>query len=147
MPVRLTDLDNYKPREIGTKKIELKRGEAEVKPKNYGSTSVAEPELPEPLSKIIDDLNRQFGTKFSEEDRVVIEQLEQKLKSDPQLEQQVAAGSKQAARMSFEEVAQDLLHDLIDSNFRFYKKVQDDQEISKELFDRLFERFYRRKDK
>jgi len=45
--------------------------------------------------------------------------------------------------MSFEEVAQDLLHELIESNFKFYKKVQDDDEISKELFDRLFERYYR----
>ena len=43
--------------------------------------------------------------------------------------------------MSFEEVAQDMLHDLIDSNFKFYKKVQDDGEISKEIFDRLFERY------
>lgn len=145
--LNMTDLDNYKPRETGTKKIELKRGEAEVKPKNYGATSVAEPEFAEPLSKIIEELNQQFGTKFTEEDRVVIEQLEQKLGQDPQLDQQVAAGSKQAARMSFEEVAQDLLHDLIDSNFRFYKKVQDDQEISKELFDRLFERYYRRNQK
>jgi hypothetical protein len=44
--------------------------------------------------------------------------------------------------MSFEEVAQDMLHELIESNFKFYKKVQDDGEISKELFDRLFERRY-----
>jgi hypothetical protein len=74
---------------------------------------------------------------------VVIGQLEQKLGQDAELEQQVAAGSEQAARMSFEEVAQNLLHELIDSNFRFYRKVQDDREVSKELFDRLFERFHR----
>jgi len=47
--------------------------------------------------------------------------------------------------MSFEEVAQDMLHELIDSNFKFYKKVQDDEEVSKELFDRLFERYFARK--
>jgi type I restriction enzyme R subunit len=140
--LNMTDLDNYKPREIGTKKIELKRGESEVKPKNYGATCVTNEEEKLPLSKIIEDLNEQFGTKFSEEDKVVISQLEQKLIADPQLEQQVASSSKQAARMSFEEVANDLLHGLIDSNFRFYKKVQNDKEISRELFDRLFERFY-----
>ena len=49
--------------------------------------------------------------------------------------------------MSFEEVAQDMLHDLIDSNFKFYKKVQDDEEVSKELFDGLFERYFTRKHK
>ncbi len=75
----------------------------------------------------------------------MIEHLEQKLGQDPQLEQQLSAGSKQAVRMSFEEVAQDMLHELIESNFKFYKKVQDDDEISKELFDRLFERYYRKR--
>lgn len=141
--LNMTDLDNYKPSEAGTRKIELKRGETQVKPRNYGAASLAESENKEPLSKIIADLNQQFGTKFTKEDLVLIEQIEQKAGQDEQLKQQVAASSLQAARMSFEEVAQDLLHDHIDSNFKFYKKVQNDQELSKELFDRLFERFYR----
>ncbi len=38
-----------------------------------------------------------------------------------------------------------MLHGLIESNFKFYKKVQDDQDISRELFDRLFERYYAKK--
>ncbi len=38
-----------------------------------------------------------------------------------------------------------MLHDLIDSNFKFYKKVQDDEEVSKELFDRLYERYFANK--
>ena len=143
--LNMTDLDNYKPNYVKTEKIKLKRGESEVKPKNYGATHIEVPEEPEPLSKIIEALNQQFGTKFSDEDRVVIEHLEQKLAQDPQLEQQLSAGSKQAVRMSFEEVAQDMLHELIDSNFKFYKKVQDDEEVSKELFDRLFERYFARK--
>ncbi len=90
-------------------------------------------------------MNQQFGTQFTAEDRVVIEHLEEKLGQDPQLEQQLSAGSKQAVRMSFEEVAQDMLHELIESNFKFYQKVADDQDIAKELFDRLFERYLARK--
>ena len=139
--LNMTDLENYKPHLHMTEKIILKRGETAVKPKNFGAIGVADPGTQEPLSKIIEALNQQFGTKFTPEDRVVIEQLELKLGQDPQLEQQLAAGSKQAVRMSFEEVAQDLLHGLIDSNFKFYQKVQDDQDIAKELFDRLFERY------
>jgi len=145
--LNMTDLDNFKPNLVKTTKIELKRGETAVKPKNYGATGLAESENLEPLSKIIEELNNLFGTKFSDEDRVVIEHLEQKLGADPQLEQQLSAGSKQAVRMSFEEVAQDMLHEMIDSNFKFYKKVQDDEQISKELFDRLFDRYYRNRKK
>jgi hypothetical protein len=32
---------------------------------------------------------------------------------------------------------------MINSNFRFYKKVQDDESVSRALFDRLFERYFR----
>ena len=143
--ISMTDLDRYRPNPGQSGKIALQRGEAAIKPKSYGATGVADPGETESLSKIIEALNQQFGTKFTAEDRVVIEHLEQKLGEDAQLEQQLGAGSKQAVRMSFEEVAQDLLHGLIDSNFKFYKKVQDDQDIAKELFDRLFERYLARK--
>lgn len=71
-------------------KIGLKRGEAAVKPRKYGETGLADPVDMEPLSKVIEALNQQFGTKFTTEDRVVIEQLEQKLAYDAQLEQQPA---------------------------------------------------------
>jgi hypothetical protein len=46
----MTDPDNHTPRATGMKKIELKRGETEVGPKNYGANGNAEPDLPEPLS-------------------------------------------------------------------------------------------------
>ena len=145
--LNMSDLDNYKPELIGEDAIELNRGETEIDPKNYGAgTSSLEAEEV-PLSKIIEDLNAQFGTKFTEDDRVVILQMESKINNDPILEQQLKVGSKDAVRLSFEQVAQDILHEMIESNFKFYKKVQDDQDISKELFDRLFDRYYDRKDR
>jgi type I restriction enzyme R subunit len=140
------DLENYKPELIGTDAIGLERGVTEVEPKDWGQGAGADGEELEALSKIIEALNSRFGTKFSDEDRVVIKQLEERIEQDEVLGQQLKAGSKDAVRLSFEQVAQDMLHDLIESNFRFYRKVQDDQDISKELFDRLFERYYDRKE-
>lgn len=139
------EMDNFKPALIGTETLELKRGAAQVDPKTWGGGSGAETEDLQALSAIIEDLNKRFGTKFSEEDRVVIRHLEERIEQDPVLAQQLKAGSKDAVRMSFEHVAQDFLHDMIESNFRFYRKVQDDQEVSKELFDHLFDRYYERK--
>ncbi len=140
--LNMSDLDNYKPELIGEDAIALNRGESEIDPKNYGAgtSSLEAEEIP--LSRIIEDLNSQFGTKFTEDDRVVIENMERRLKDDPILAQQLKVGSKDAVRLSFEQVAHDILHEMIESNFKFYKKVQDDQDISKELFDRLFERYY-----
>jgi len=36
-------------------------------------------------------------------------------------------------------VAEDAFEDLVNDNFKFYKKVSDDPEVSKEFFTRLFE--------
>ncbi len=139
------DLENYKPAFTGTTPIKLDRGIATVDPKKYGEGVGPDQEDLEALSKIIEDLNSRFGTKFTEEDRVVIKQLEERIGQDEVLAQQLKAGSKDAVRLSFEQVAQDMLHGLIESNFRFYRKVQDDQAISKDLFDRLFDRYYEKK--
>lgn len=139
------DLENYKPTTLGSQSIALVRETAEVEPKGYGEGAVANEEELASLSVIIEDLNQQFGTTFSPEDRVVILQLEDKLNRDKVLEQQLAAGSKDAVRLSFEQVAADLLHGMVDSNFRFYKKVIDDADISRELFDRLFDRYFEKK--
>jgi len=141
------DLDLFKPQQVGTAPIPLQRGDAKIEPPNYGGGVTVPPEDIEPLSKIIAELNEQFGTRFTDEDRVVIKRLEDQLTRDKILEQQLQVGSKDAVRLSFEQVAQDMLHALIDSNFKFYKKVQDDQDIARELFDRLFERYYARKAK
>jgi type I restriction enzyme R subunit len=141
------DLDLFKPQQVGTAPIPLQRGDAKIEPPNYGGGAMVSPEDIEPLSKIIVELNEQFGTRFTDEDRVVIKRLEDQLTRDKILEQQLQVGSKDAVRLSFEQVAQDMLHALIDSNFKFYKKVQDDQDIARELFDRLFERYYARKAK
>ena len=40
---------------------------------------------------------------------------------------------------TFRQVAQDAFEDLINENFKFYKKVSDDEEVSKEFFSRLFD--------
>ena len=141
------DLDLFKPQQVGTAPIPLQRGDAKIEPPNYGGGVRVPAEDIEPLSKIIAELNEQFGTKFTDEDRVVIKRLEDQLLRDKILEQQIQVGGKLAVRLSFEQVAQDMLHALIDSNFKFYKKVQDDQDIARELFDRLFERYYARKAK
>ena len=56
------------------------------------------PEDIEPLSKIIAELNEQFETRFTDEDQLTRDKI---------LEQQLQVGSKDAVRLSFEQVAQD----------------------------------------
>ncbi len=139
------DLESYKPELISTDDIGLDRGESDVDPLNYGEGAILPQEELEKLSKIIEELNNSFGTSFSEEDIFVIHRLQDQLEGDQFLGNQVHTSSRDAVRAAFEEVANDLLNDLIDSNFKFYKKVQDDDQLSKSLFDKLFEQYYSKK--
>ena len=49
--------------------------------------------------------------------------------------------ARHAVAAIFQQVAKDAFEDLMNENWKFYKKVSDDQEVAKELFARLLERY------
>jgi type I restriction enzyme R subunit len=70
---------------------------------------------------------------------MVIKQLEKKIGEDEALRQQLKNGSRHAVEATFQQVAKDAFEDLVNDNYKFYKKVSDDPEISKEFFARMFD--------
>ena len=135
----MVDMEKLAVREKGTKYIALKRGETTVDPLNYGGGATLTEEEHEALSKIIEDLNTRFNTSFNEDEIMVIKQLEKKIGEDESLQQQLKNGSRNAVEATFRQVAEDAFEDLVNDNFKFYKKVSEDEEVSKEFFARLFE--------
>ena len=96
------------------------------------------------MSQIIQELNKRFGTEFSEADKVFIEHLEGKLAADQALEASVKVNTPENARLTFDHVASDKVQELIDTNFKFYKQINDNPEFGKFLLDWLFESTTRR---
>jgi type I restriction enzyme R subunit len=135
----MVDMEKLAVRKKDTKDIGLKRGEKKVDPLNYGGGATLTEEEREALSKIIEDLNTRFHTSFSEDEIMVIKQLEKKISEDEALQQQLKNGSRHAVEATFRQVAEDAFQDLVNDNFKFYKKVSEDDEVSKEFFARLFE--------
>jgi type I restriction enzyme, R subunit len=138
---RNIDMESYRIQRTGEGKISLERGQAEVDPMRPKGALVLSPEDIEPLSQIIRELNERFGTDFSEEDRVFIRQLEEKLAEDAALTASIRANTPENARLTFDHVVTDRLQDMVDTNFKFYKRVTDDREFAKFFIDWLFERF------
>lgn len=95
----------------------------------------------EALSRIIQDLNELFGTDFSEDDKVFIEQLETRLAGDPVLENSLRVNTHENFRMTFNNVVNESVQEMIDANFKFYKQINDDFEFAKVFFDWLFDRY------
>jgi len=81
------------------------------------------------------------NTSFTEDEIMVIKQLEKKISEDEALQQQLKNGSRHAVEATFRQVAEDAFEDLVNSNDKFYKKVSNDPEVAEALFSRLVERY------
>jgi len=135
------DMESYRIQQMFAGKIKLERGQREVEPIAAGTTHLLPPELLEPLSQIIRALNQRFGTDFTEDDKVFIRELEDRLGIDQALVLSVRANTPENARLTFDHVVSDRLQDMVDTNFKFYKRVTDDPQFAKFFLDWLFERF------
>lgn len=135
------DIESYRVVKTGSGTIKLERGANEVDPIGPKEIySLGEAEM-EPLSQIIRELNEHFGTEFNDDDKLCIRELEQRLVGNAALEASVRANTLENARLTFNQVVNDLMQDMVDSHFKFYKQVTDNSEFSKMFFDWLFDRY------
>jgi type I restriction enzyme R subunit len=135
------DMDSYRIQKVRNGKILLERGEGKLLPVAAEAGHLIPVEDLEPLSQIVKELNERFGTDFADEDKVFIQQLEQKLAGDEALRLSVRTNTEENARLTFDHVLNDRLQDMIDTNFKFYKRITDDKQFGKFFLDWLFERF------
>jgi type I restriction enzyme R subunit len=135
------ELNSYRIQETHRGKIELKRGVRET-PRVY-SLGKGQPSAKkiEPLSKIIEEINRRFGTDFSED---VIEHLETKLDDSAPLKASLKINTPENVKLAFDNLASDIMQDMVETNFSFYKKFTDDLEFKALLLGFLFNRFLQR---
>jgi len=144
LPVEITrqiDLESFRIQKTFEGDLSLDRGNGVLDPvggKELGDRALEEDEV---LSQIIRELNDRFGTDFDEKDAVVIQALVDSLQDDPALEASAAVNTRENVRLTFEQVLRDKLQDMIDTHFRFYKHVNDDDAVRKFLFDLLFDRY------
>ncbi len=137
------DIESYRLQTTHGGSIKLKRGKGELEPIGGGGGAGGHTEI-EPLSQIIKEINERFGTDFSEEDKVFVEQWEQKLAGDPALEASIQVNTPENARLTFDHVANDMIQEMIDTNFKFYKQINDNPEFEKFLLDWMFDRYKQR---
>ena len=78
---------------------------------------------------------------LSEDDKLCLVEIEQRLAYNTALGASVRVNPPENARLTFDHVVNDLLQDMIDGHFKFYKHVNDDPEFSRAFLDLLFERY------
>jgi hypothetical protein len=94
----------------------------------------------EALSRIIDDLNDRFGLECTPEDRLTIERVFTDLVRDGSLDAAVRANTRENALLTFEHKFKDRWQEIIDSNFKLYRRTTDEPPIFRALLEQLFDR-------
>ncbi len=135
------NIESYRIKQTSKGKITLSRGATEIDPIGPKEVFTLGHDELEPLSQIIRELNEHFGTDFTDDDKLCIREIEQRLADNAALEASVRVNPPENARLTFDLVVNDLFQDLIESHFKFYKQVNDDPEFSKTFLDWLFERY------
>lgn len=135
------DIENLTVKQTAKGKIKLKRKTGELNPDVIGPPAGLSPNDLEALSEIIKELNERFGTEFSEEDRLVIHQIEQKLAQNEILNQAIRVNSAENAMLAFKQVLQDMFHDMLETNFKFYQNMDNNPDFAERLTKVLFERY------
>lgn len=138
------DIDSYRVQKTASGKIKLERGGGELEPRADNGMKFVKVEDMEPLSFIIREINQRFGTDFSEKDRFFIQELENKLDTNPSLESSIKVNDPENVKLTFDLVAGSLVQDMCETNFKFYKHINDDEDFQKFFFNFLFDRFYKR---
>jgi type I restriction enzyme R subunit len=137
------DLDSFRVQKTFTGKIALRAEDGEVKPLSVmESQSPLEPER-DLLSHIVQTLNDTYGANLTEEDKLDLQNIKQKLEEDEEL-QAVMNGNNTPENMKikFDKVFEGLLLEFVHTKLDLYKKLSEPQIntfIKKKWFDGYYE--------
>jgi type I restriction enzyme R subunit len=134
------DMDSYKIEDKGKNKIEM-GPESGLKPPSSGATGFQEEEKAK-LSQIIKDLNDAFGTDFSDDDRIFLEQVKRNMLSNKDLTNKMEQNSRENVEAVFDNYFDSEMSGLLNNNMDLYKRVVDNDKLRNKLKLSLLELLY-----
>jgi type I restriction enzyme R subunit len=102
------------------------------------------PEEQEPLSRIIAELNERFGLNLGPEHRLTLSQMMDKLHNDPALSAAAQVNTRENVRLTFDQKVEQVIQEIVETNFELYKRITDDQAFGEALKNLLFDQYLRK---
>ena len=127
-------LEYYKNEKKYDGSIALDESDGKVAPMT-GKGKKSEPKR-DKLSVIVDDINKQFGTNFTEMDKV-LKQIENDLINDPEL-QKFAKSDRETIRIVYDKLFPSILANRYATNYDFFSKMCSDKKFMSDVMARLF---------
>ncbi|MCK5125214.1 MAG: type I restriction endonuclease subunit R [candidate division Zixibacteria bacterium] len=144
LPIEITEnvnMDTYRIQQISSGSIELVEATGELKPIDGLGTGRGANEK-EFLSLIIEEVNKRFGTDFTDGDKVFFAELETRLAGNETLNQSAKTNTKEALKLIFSHIFEAQLHGMVESNFDIYKKIVENAEFGSFIKEKMFEEVF-----
>ena len=137
------DMESYRIRQTGSGRIALERKNAMLDPIETKDPYDPGPEELEPLSQIIAELNERFGLNLGPEHEATLGQLARKLDADASLDASARVNTRENVRLTFDQKVEQVIQEIVDSNFDLYKRITDDQAFGEAIKNFLFDQYLR----
>jgi type I restriction enzyme R subunit len=137
------DMDSYQIDETGSGRIPLQRKAGKLDPQRTKEHHGPGEEELEPLSQIIAELNERFGLNLGPEHRVTLGQMMAKLDGDQALDASARVNTRENVRLTFDHKVEEVIQEIVDSNFDLYKRITDDRAFGEAVKNFLFDIYLR----
>lgn len=137
------DMQSYKIVKTQEVSIKLDNKEGIIYPMSGSGHGLVQDEK-DALSKIIEDVNKRFGTSFSNDDRVILNNMSMKFMVNKTLEKSIKNNPKDAAKIKFDTVFQEELISMLNAHFGLYKKLDANPELKEYVSQRMFDYVHKR---
>ena len=94
------------------------------------------------LSRIIKDLNEAFGTDFSDDDKVFLGRVKDNMLQNQDLLYKMEHNSRENVKIVFDQYFDKEMHNLLENNMKFYKKLVENDKLKNDLKSAIFDLLY-----
>ena len=137
------DMESYRIQQTASGRIALERRPGVLDPVSTKSGYVVDTEELENLSRIIEELNERFGLNLGPEHRVTLGQMMEKLDDDAALDAAARVNTRENVRLTFDQKVEQVIQEIVDSNFDLYKRITDDRTFGEVVKNFLFDQYLR----
>lgn len=137
------DMESYRIQRTGSGRIALERKAGVLEPVGTKGPHGPAPEELEALSRIIAELNERFGLNLGPEHRLTLGQMMAKLDDDAALDAAARVNTRENVRLTFDQKVEQVIQEIVDSNFELYRRITDDRAFGEALKNFLFDQYLR----
>ena len=142
--VESIDMDRYRIKQTYKGRIIMEKKDGEIAPLVTDEKRPPVSELNR-LSAIIEKINENGETQFTEDDTVKFTKLAETISSNENFRESMKTNAKSNLRLLFIKLFDETMADMYENDLNFYKKIEENLRIKELIKDGLFEDMFRQK--